>query len=90
MAFAVTGYFAGYAVFGSRGAVALEDTSARLGIQQERLQQLQIQAHSLGHRIDLMNRPDPDGDLVQELARGQLMDGAPHQVALQRESWPGQ
>ncbi len=84
MAFAVAGYFSAYAVFGARGALALEDTSAALGVRQENLQQLQVQARSLQHRIDLMNRPQPDDDLVQELARGMLLDGAPRQVAILR------
>jgi len=84
-AFAVVAYFSGYAVFGSRGALALEDTGAALGVQQEHLQQLQVRAGALQHRIDLMNHPQPDDDLVQELARGMLLDGAPRQVAMRRD-----
>ena len=82
----MTGYFGAYAVFGTRGAHALEDTGAALGVQQEELDTLKDQARLLQHRIDLMNRPDPDADLVQELARGQLLDGAPGQVAIRRDA----
>ena len=85
MAFAVTGYFCAYAVLGTRGARALEDTGAALGVQQENLETLKARARLLQHRIDLMNRPDPDTDLVEELARGKLLDGAPRQVAIRRD-----
>lgn len=81
----MTGYFTAYAVFGARGARALEDTGAALGIAQERLGTLQTQAGQLQHRIDLMNQAQPDDDLVQELARGLLLDGAPRQVAIRRD-----
>jgi cell division protein FtsB len=80
---AVVGYFGAYAIWGNRGVLALEDTEARLGIQQQQLNQLQDNRAGLEHRIALLeNNPDPD--LVEELARGQLMDGAPNQVAVPR------
>ena len=34
---AVVAYFGSYAIWGERGLLALEDTQARLGIQQEQL-----------------------------------------------------
>ena len=80
---AVVSYFTAYTVWGNRGMLVLEDTQARLGIQQEQLAQLQGSRARLEHRIALMNQNDPD--LVEELARGQLMDGAPNQVALPRD-----
>lgn len=80
---AVVSYFGAYAIWGNRGVLALEDTEARLGIQQQQLNQLQDNRARLEHRIALLeNNPDPD--LVEELARGQLMDGAPNQVAVPR------
>lgn len=82
----MTGYFGAYAVLGTRGAHALEDTDAALGVQQERLAILKDRARLLQHRIELMNRPDPDSDLVEELARGELLDGAPEQVAIRRDA----
>ncbi|HVV26766.1 MAG TPA: septum formation initiator family protein [Rhizomicrobium sp.] len=81
---AVVSYFGAYAVWGSRGILALEDTEARLGIQQEQLAQLQSDRMRLEHRIGLMEKNGADPDLVEELARGQLMDGAPNQVAVPR------
>jgi cell division protein FtsB len=80
---AVVSYFGTYAIWGNRGVLVLEDTQAKLGIQQEQLAQLRDSRARLEHRIALMNQNDPD--LVEELARGQLMDGAPNQVALPRE-----
>ncbi|HVW74938.1 MAG TPA: septum formation initiator family protein [Rhizomicrobium sp.] len=80
---AVVAYFGAYTIWGNRGVLALEDTQAQLGIQQQQLAQLQDSRAKLQHRIALMeNNPDPD--LVEELARGQLMDGAPNQVAVPR------
>jgi cell division protein FtsB len=82
---AVVSYFGAYAIWGNRGVLALEDTEARLGIQQQQLNQLQDNRARLEHRIALLeNNPDPD--LVEELARGQLMDGAPNQVAVPRSA----
>jgi cell division protein FtsB len=82
---AVVSYFGAYAIWGNRGVLALEDTEARLGIQQQQLSQLQDNRARLEHRIALLeNNPDPD--LVEELARGQLMDGAPNQVAVPRSA----
>lgn len=82
---AVVAYFGAYTIWGNRGILALEDTDAQLGIQQQQLAQIQDNRARLQHRIALMeNNPDPD--LVEELARGQLMDGAPNQVAVPRAS----
>ena len=81
---AVISYFGAYAVWGERGLFQLEDVQARLGIQQEQLAQVQGERDRLAHRIQLMNQSDPD--LVEELARGQLMDGAPGQVVVPRNA----
>jgi cell division protein FtsB len=79
---AVVTYFGAYAIWGNRGVLALEDTQAQLGIRQQQLSELQASRQRLEHRIALMEKNDPD--LVEELARTQLMDGAPNQVALPR------
>ena len=79
---AVVTYFGAYAIWGNRGVLALEDTQAQLGIRQQQLSELQANRQRLEHRIALMEKNDPD--LVEELARTQLMDGAPNQVALPR------
>jgi cell division protein FtsB len=79
---AVVGYFGAYAIWGNRGILALEDTQAELGIRQQQLTEVQANRQRLEHRIALMSSNDPD--LVEELARTQLMDGAPNQVAVPR------
>jgi cell division protein FtsB len=79
---AVVGYFGAYAIWGNRGILSLEDTQAQLGIQQQQLSDLQANRARLEHRIALMEKVDPD--LVEELARTQLMDGGPNQVAVPR------
>ena len=79
---AVVGYFGAYAIWGNRGILALEDTQAQLGIRQQQLAEVQASRQRLEHRIALMSQHDPD--LVEELARTQLMDGAPNQVAVPR------
>ncbi|MBW8708037.1 MAG: septum formation initiator family protein [Alphaproteobacteria bacterium] len=79
---AVVSYFGAYAIWGNRGILSLEDTQAQLGIQQQQLSELQANRARLEHRIALMEKDDPD--LVEELARTQLMDGGPNQVAVPR------
>jgi len=82
---AVVGYFGAYAIWGNRGILVLEDTQAKLGIQRERLAELQANRTRLENRIALMT-DNPDPDLIEELARTQLMDGAPNQVAIPRKN----
>ena|SRR5665213_3930007 len=83
---AVVGYFGGYAIWGERGVLSLEDTQARLGVAQDQLAQLSESRARLEHRIGLMEQAVPDPDLVEELARTRLMDGAPNQVAVPRDA----
>ena len=81
---AVVGYFGTYAIWGNRGVLALEDTQAQLGVQLQQLAELQANRQRLEHRIVLMEKNGGDPDLVEELARTQLMDGATNQVAVPR------
>jgi cell division protein FtsB len=81
---AVVSYFGFYAVWGERGLFQLEDAQARLGVGQAQLAQVQGDRDRLAHRIQLMEGDQADPDLVEELARGQLMDGGPNQVAIPR------
>jgi cell division protein FtsB len=82
---AVVTYFGAYAIWGERGVLMLEDTQVHLGIQQQQLAELQENRARLEHRIRLMEEGNADPDLVEELARTQLMDGAPNQVAIPRK-----
>jgi cell division protein FtsB len=83
---AVVGYFGAYAIWGERGVLSLEDTQAKLGVAQDQLAQLSENRARLEHRIGLMEQGSPDPDLVEELARTRLMDGAPNQVAVSRDA----
>lgn len=78
----VLAYFGSYLLWGERGLIALEDAQAVLGVRQVQLASLQSQRDQLEHRVVLMERGD--NDLVEELARSKLLDGAPHQVAVLR------
>ena len=82
---AVTAYFGYYAIWGERGVLALSDVQAQLGVQKEQLAQAQDARTRLEHRIALMRPGSADADLVEELARSQLMLGAPNQVAVSRD-----
>ncbi len=81
---AVIAYFGYYAIWGERGMLALSDTQARLGVERELLTQAQGDRARLEHRIALMRPGSADPDLIEELARSQLMIGAPGQVAVRR------
>ena len=85
LSIAVVGYFGSYAIWGERGLLVLEDTEAKLGMQQEKLVRIAAERDRLAHRIALMEEGHADPDLVEELARTQLMDGAPNQVAIPRQ-----
>jgi cell division protein FtsB len=86
LSIAVVSYFGAYAIWGERGLFQLEDAQARLGIQQAQLADVEGARDRLAHRIQLMEGPQADPDLVQELARGQLMDAGPNQVAIPRSA----
>ncbi len=81
---AVVSYFGAYTIWGNRGILSLEDTQGQLGIQQQQLADLQASRARLEHRIGLMEKDGGDPDLVEELARTQLMAGEANQVALPR------
>jgi cell division protein FtsB len=83
---AIVAYFGYYAVWGERGALALAETRDEIGIQQTQLAQVRDMRMRLQHRIDLLKPGAVDPDLVEELARGELMDGAPGQVAIPRDA----
>ena len=81
---AVVSYFGSYAIWGERGLIVLEDAQTKLAVRQEQLAQIEGDRSRLEHRIQLMEPGHADPDLIEELARGQLMDGAPNQVAIPR------
>jgi len=83
---AIVAYFGYYAIWGERGALALANTRAALGVQQEKLAQARDARVRLQHRIALLQPGSVDPDLVEELSRGELMNSAPDQVAIPRNA----
>ena len=80
---AVVSYFGYNAVWGERGYLALTSVETRLSEAHVKLAAVSDQRRRLEHRIDLLKAGDTD--LVEELARTKLMDGAPGQVAIPRD-----
>lgn len=78
-----SGFFGYHALYGERGYVVLTTVRGELAQSQMRLAQLTEQRTRLQHRIDLLKAGD--ADLVEELARTKLMDGAPGQIAVPRD-----
>jgi cell division protein FtsB len=83
MTVAVVSYFSYYAAYGDRGYFALHAVRADLAKSNLQLAQLTERRTRLEHRISLLKSGDPD--LIEELARTKLMDGAPGQVAVPRD-----
>jgi cell division protein FtsB len=78
----VAAYFGTYALYGERGYVELLATRSQLMEAHTQLAQLTDKRMRLDHRIQLLQSGDPD--LIEEIARTKLMDGAPDQVAIPR------
>lgn len=77
-------YFGYYTIWGARGLMAQSDTRARLDVRQEQLAMLKRERMRLQHRIELLEPGSVDPDMVEEVARSQLLEGAPGQVAVPR------
>jgi cell division protein FtsB len=85
IAAAVVVYFGYYTIFGTRGLLALSDAQARLSVQREQLASIRSDRTRLQHRIHLLEPGSVDPDLVEEIARGQMLGSAPGQVAVPRD-----
>ena len=82
---AVTGYFGYSGIFGERGIVAWQQTQARLEIERRELADVRAKREALEHRIALLNDKAIDPDLLEEIARGELLQSRPGEVAVPRE-----
>jgi len=80
----IAAYFGYHAVWGSGGYYARKQAEVKLARQDAVLNTLHAKHQELQHRIDLLQKNDPD--MIQELARTELMDGAPGQVAVPRDA----
>ena len=83
---ATVAYFGYYTIWGTRGLIALGDTQARLEVRQDQLATLTAERERLAHRISLLEPGSVDPDMVEEVARSQLLEGAPGQVAVPRNA----
>lgn len=81
---AAVAYFGYYTIWGVRGLLALADTEARLSVAQEQLATLKDERTRLEHRIKLLQPGSVDPDLVEEIARDQLLGSAPGEIAVPR------
>lgn len=79
-------YFGYYTIWGARGLMAQTDIHARLDVRQEQLAMLKSERMRLQHRIELLKPGSVDSDMVEEVARSQLLEGAPDQVAVPRHT----
>jgi cell division protein FtsB len=80
---AAVAYYGYYLVWGNRGLIALTSAQARLAVAQDQLADVQQDEGRLKHRIQLLNARDPD--IIQEIARDQLLGTTAGQVAVPRE-----
>ena len=78
-------YFGYYLIWGTRGLIALADVSHRLSVNQQQLATLAGRRSRLEHRIKLLQNGAEDPDLVEELAREQMIGSTPGQIAVPRE-----
>jgi cell division protein FtsB len=81
---ATIAYFGYYTICGTRGLLALTETRARLAVANEQLASLTDQRKRLEHRIQLLQPGSVDPDLVEEIAREQLLGSAPGEIAIPR------
>jgi len=82
---AAIAYFGYYTLWGTRGLLALADVRARLSVEQERLASLSDQRARLERRIRLLQAGSEDPDLIEEIARSQMLDSAPGQIVVPRK-----
>jgi cell division protein FtsB len=82
---AAIAYFGYYTICGTRGLLALTDARARLAVAHEQLASVIDERKRLEHRIELLKPGAADPDLVEELARQQLLGSVPGQIAVPRQ-----
>jgi cell division protein FtsB len=79
-------YYGYYLIWGTRGLLALADVRARLEVTDEHLNEIRQEDTRLARRIALLKAQDPD--LIEEIARDQLVGNMPGQVVVPREKHP--
>ena len=82
---AVSFYFGYNFFFGERGLVAWRQTQDALSIAKSDLALVRAKREALSHRISLLDGRAIDPDLLEEVARGMLLQTRPDEVAVPRE-----
>lgn len=82
---AAIAYFGYYTLWGTRGLIALADTQARLSLEQDKMASLSDQRARLERRIRLLKDGAEDPDLIEEVARAQMLGSVPGQIAVPRD-----
>ena len=82
---AAIAYFGYYTLWGTRGLIALADTQARISLEQDKLASLSEQRARLERRIHLLKNGAEDPDLIEEVARAQMLGSVPGQIAVPRD-----
>ncbi len=83
---AITAYFGYHFLYGPRGYYAHQRVESALADHHRQLANVEDARRRLEHRITLLEPGSVDPDLVEELARTELMDGAPNQIAVPRDT----
>ena len=81
---AMIGYFSWYAFHGPRGLKELGVVEGQLSIRKTELAELTARRDRLAHRVHLLEPGSVDPDMVEEVARTQLMEGRPGELAVPR------
>jgi len=82
---AVSLYFGYSGIFGDRGLMAWSQTRADLATAKSDLSGVRAKREALEHRISLLDGRAIDADLLEEVARGVLLETRPDEVAIPRE-----
>ena len=82
---AVSAYFGYSFFFGERGLLAWRQTQDELAVAKRDLATMRAKREALQHRISLLDGKAIDPDLLEEVARGVLLEARPDEVAVPRE-----
>ena len=82
---AVTFYFGYAGIFGERGILSWNETRTELAVAKQELDRVRTERKALQHRIMLLDEHAIDPDLLEEVARGVLLENGPGEVAVPRE-----
>src|SRR5262245_50402793 len=82
---AVSLYFGYAGIFGNRGLLAWSQTRTDLAAAKGDLAEIRAKREALEHRISLLDGKAIDPDLLEEVARGVLLETGRDEVAIPRE-----